>query len=61
MQPTYSTATQSTNGLLSAADKKKLDGIATGANKTTVDSALSSCPEEPPDGICLFPAVVGWV
>ncbi len=44
---TYSTATQSTNGLLSAADKKKLDGIATGANKTTVDSALSSTSTNP--------------
>lgn len=30
---TYGTATQSTNGLMSAADKTKLDGIATGANK----------------------------
>ena len=29
---TYSAATQSANGLMSAADKKKLDGIATGAN-----------------------------
>ena len=28
----YSPATQSANGLMSAADKKKLDGIATGAN-----------------------------
>ncbi len=32
---TYSTASQSANGLMSAADKKKLDGIATGANKYT--------------------------
>lgn len=31
-----------TNGLMSAADKKKLDGIAEGANKTDVDSSLSS-------------------
>lgn len=30
---TYGTATQSTNGLMSAADKTKLDSIATGANK----------------------------
>ena len=34
-------ATQSTNGLMSAADKAKLDGIAAGANKTDVDSSLS--------------------
>ena len=32
---TYSAATQSANGLMSAADKKKLDGIATGANAYT--------------------------
>ena len=32
---TYSPATQSANGLMSAADKKKLDGIATGANAYT--------------------------
>ena len=32
---TYSAATQSANGLMSAADKKKLDGIAEGANKYT--------------------------
>ena len=32
---TYSEATQSAQGLMSAADKKKLDGIATGANAYT--------------------------
>ncbi len=31
---TYGTASQSANGLMSAADKKKLDGIASGANVT---------------------------
>ena len=36
-----------TNGLMSVADKKKLDGIAAGANKTTVDSALSSTSTNP--------------
>lgn len=35
-------ATQAAPGFLSAEDKTKLDGIAAGANKTTVDSALSS-------------------
>lgn len=30
---TYDVATQSTNGLMSSADKTKLDGVATGANK----------------------------
>lgn len=33
---TYSAATQSAQGLMSAADKKKLDGIATGANAYTL-------------------------
>ena len=34
-------ATTSANGLMSKADKTKLDGIAAGANKTDVDSSLS--------------------
>lgn len=37
-----SVATTDADGLMSAADKKKLDGIAKGANKTKVDSSLSS-------------------
>ena len=44
---TYSAATTSENGLMSSTDKKKLDGIATGANKTIVDSALSSTSTNP--------------
>lgn len=36
-----------TNGLMSVADKKKLDGIADGANKTTVDTTLSSTSTDP--------------
>lgn len=44
---TYSAATTSAAGLMSAADKTKLDGIATGANKITVDSALSSTSTNP--------------
>ena len=35
------------NGLMSADDKKKLDGIEDGANKTIVDSALSSTSTNP--------------
>ena len=41
------TATQSASGLMSAADKKKLDGIATGANKTIVDTSISSTSTNP--------------
>lgn len=36
-----------TNGLMSVADKKKLDGIASGANKTTVDDTLLSTSTNP--------------
>lgn len=38
----YSAATTETSGLMSAADKEKLDGIATGANKYTLPTASSS-------------------
>lgn len=44
---TYNPATTSVQGLMSAEDKTKLDGIATGANKTTVDTALSSTSTNP--------------
>ena len=40
-------ASTSTAGLMSASDKTKLDGIATGANKTIIDSALSSSSTNP--------------
>lgn len=40
-------ATQSTNGLMSATDKVKLDGVEAGANKTTVDAALDATSENP--------------
>lgn len=39
---TYSAATTSAAGLMSAADKTKLDGIATGANKYTLPVATNS-------------------
>ena len=40
-------ATTSANGLMSAADKAKLDGVEAGANKTTVDVALDAASENP--------------
>ena len=40
-------ATESANGLMSKADKTKLDGIAVGANKTTIDSAMSGSSNNP--------------
>lgn len=39
---TYTAATTSTDGLMTAADKTKLNGIATGATKNTVEDSLSS-------------------
>lgn len=44
---TTTAATQSAMGMMSAADKTKLDGIATGATKITVDSSLSSTSTNP--------------
>lgn len=44
---TYSNATATAAGLMSSADKTKLDGVETGANKTVVDSALSSSSTNP--------------
>lgn len=42
-----SAATQSAAGLMSAADKAKLDGIAAGANKITIDSTMSGSSVNP--------------
>lgn len=56
---TYDIATQSANGLMSSSDKTKLDGIATGANKTTVDSALSSTSTNPVQNKVINSALAG--
>ena len=44
---TYNAATTTTAGLMSAADKTKLNGIATGATKVTVDTTLSTTSTNP--------------
>lgn len=44
---THGVATTTANGMMSATDKAKLDGVATGANKTIVDSALSTTSTNP--------------
>lgn len=44
---TYTDATTSAHGLMTAADKTKLNGIAAGANRTVVDSSLSSTSTDP--------------
>lgn len=40
-------ATTAANGLMSATDKTKLNGVEAGANKTTVDAALDAASENP--------------
>ena len=44
---TYDAATTTKAGLMSAADKTKLNGIATGATKVTVDTTLSTTSTNP--------------
>lgn len=56
---THGVATTSANGFLSSADKSKLDGIATGANKTTVDTALSSTSTNPVQNKVINTALAG--
>lgn len=56
---THSAATTSAAGLMSAADKTKLDGIATGATKITVDSALSSTSTNPVQNKVINSALAG--
>ena len=54
---TYSNATTSTDGLMSSSDKTKLNGIAAGATKTTVDSALSSTSTNPVQNKVIYGAI----
>lgn len=54
---TYSAATTSAAGLMSASDKTKLNGIATGATKVTVDSALSSTSTNPVRNSVIYSAL----
>ena len=54
---TYNNATTSTDGLMSSSDKTKLNGIATGATKTIVDSALSSTSTNPVQNKIIYGAI----
>lgn len=56
---TYNDATTSTHGLMSTSDKSKLDGIASGANKTTVDSALNDSSTNPVQNKVIVSALLG--
>lgn len=60
-EKTYTEATQSAAGLLSAADKKKLDGVEEGANKTTVDDALNDTSTNPVQNKAVNAALAGKV
>lgn len=52
-------ATQSANGLMSSADKTKLDSIEEGANKTVVDTALSDTSTNPVQNNVIDAALAG--
>ena len=50
-------ASQTANGLMSKEDKKKLDGVAEGANKTTVIDTLDPLSHNPVSSAALFEAL----
>ena len=50
----YSAASSSAAGLMSAADKTKLDGIEAGATAITVDSAISSSSTNPVENQAIY-------
>ena len=54
---TYDLASDYSNGLMSAEQYTKLKGIASGANKTTVDAALSSSSANPVQNKVLYVAL----
>ena len=57
----YSAASSSVAGLMSAADKTKLDGIEAGATAITVDSAISSSSTNPVENQAIYTALAGKV
>ena len=56
---THSTATSSANGFMSSTDKSKLDTVENEANKTTVDSSLSSTSTNPVENKAINSALSG--
>lgn len=55
----HSNATTSASGFMSNSDKSKLDGVETGANKTVVDTALSSTSTNPVQNKVINSALAG--
>lgn len=56
--PSMDTASASANGLMSSADKNKLNGVDEGANNTVVDDALSSFSTNPVQNKIVNEAIV---
>lgn len=56
--PSMDTASTSANGLMSSADKNKLNGVDEGANKTVVDDELSSFSTNPVQNKAVNEAIV---
>lgn len=56
---THSAASTTANGFMSKEDKTKLNGIATGANKTSVDTALSASSTNPVQNKVINTALAG--
>lgn len=56
---THGAASTTANGFMSKEDKTKLNGIATGANKTTVDTALSASSTNPVQNKVINTALAG--
>ena len=54
---TYALASASSNGLMSSTQYSKLSGIESGANKTTVDAALSSSSANPVQNKIVYAAL----
>lgn len=56
---THNVATTTSNGYMSSSDKTKLDGVETGANKTVIDTALSSTSVNPVQNKVINSALAG--
>lgn len=56
---THGAASTTANGFMSKEDKTKLNGIATGANKTTIDTALSASSTNPVQNKVINTALAG--
>lgn len=58
---TIAAATTSAAGVMTAADKGKLNGIESGANATTVDSTVTSSGTNPVSGAAVYSAITAAI